>query len=151
MLTQPWRMNPTELARMKRKITIDQETQCWNWNGHKTPNGYGKHRKGPGQPERMTHRLMWEHHHNQQIPDGMQLDHLCRNRACCNPEHLEPVTGSENTLRQDHFCRNKTHCPQNHEYTPANTRITPAGKRVCKTCDRERSRVKSVKSSGFGR
>lgn len=140
----PWSMNITELARINRKIIRDPETLCWNWTGPKTPNGYGKHRRGPGHPERMTHRLMWEHHNDQEIPEGLQLDHLCRNRACCNPAHLEPVTGSENTLRQDHAFRNKTHCPQGHEYTPANTRITPLGKRVCRECDRIRSRSKSM-------
>lgn len=142
-MPQPkWNLNLTEYRRMQRKITINPVTSCWEWTGPKTPNGYGKHRRGPGHPERMTHRLMWEHHRNEEIPPGMQLDHLCRNRACCNPDHLEVVTASENTKRQDHHARNRTHCPKGHEYSEANTRITPAGKRVCRECDR--SRRKSV-------
>lgn len=137
-------MNPTEYRRMERKITINPVSGCWEWSGPKTPNGYGKHRRGPGHPERMTHRLMWEHHNDREIPAGLQLDHLCRNRCCCNPEHLEPVTGSENTMRQDHHERSVTHCPAGHEYDDRNTRITPSGKRVCRECDRIRKATRSL-------
>lgn len=135
-----WRLNSSELARINRQITINQETQCWLWQGPQTPNGYGKHRRGPGHKERVIHRITWEHYRNQPVPDGMQLDHLCRERLCCNPDHFEAVTPSENTMRQNHHARNRTHCPQNHEYTPENTRITPAGKRSCRECNRNRKK-----------
>lgn len=130
-------LNRAELARLQRLIKSSDDG-CWEWQGLQTSNGYGKWSKGPGQRVRAIHRITWEHYKNQEVPEGQQLDHLCRNRLCCNPDHLEPVTPSENTMRQDHYERRKTHCPRGHEYDEANTRITPAGKRVCRACDRER-------------
>ncbi len=56
-----------------------------------------------------------------EIPEGMVIDHLCRNRNCCNPEHLEAVSIRENILRGESGNGKKTHCPQGHEYTPENT------------------------------
>ncbi len=73
-----------------------------------------------------------------EIQPGMQLDHLCRNRQCVNPEHLEEVTASENTRRQDHAGRRKTECPRGHPYDDGNTRINSQGKRVCRACDKAR-------------
>ena len=136
MPTPTWRLNRSELARIQR--LIKNEDECWIWQGPKTPNGYGKHKAGPGKSDRVIHRIVWEHFNDREIGEGLQLDHLCRNRLCCNPQHFEEVTGSENTKRQDHANRRKTTCPKGHEYTEDNTRITPAGKRVCKTCDKIR-------------
>ena len=74
------------------------------------------------------------------IPDGMVIDHLCRERACCNPEHLEVVTNWENTLRGDNFMASRaraTHCKSGHEFTVENTR--ERGRlRQCRECDRGR-------------
>ena len=142
-----WRLNSSELARINRQIK--KEEDCWIWQGPQTPNGYGKHKTGPGKTDRVIHRIVWEHYKNQQITEGLQLDHLCRNRLCCNPDHFEQVTGSENTKRQDHANRRKTHCPKDHEYTEETTRITPAGKRVCKICDRARKQTNELSVIGF--
>ncbi len=70
------------------------------------------------------------------IPDGMVIDHLCRNRNCCNPDHLEAVTSGENSRRglTGSTNRNKTHCPQGHEFTPENTYKDSKGHRHCNTC-----------------
>lgn len=70
------------------------------------------------------------------IPPGLQLDHLCKNRNCINPHHLEPVTGKENVLRGDSFAAKnsrKTHCHKGHAFTSDNTYIY-RGRRNCKTC-----------------
>lgn len=135
----PVTLNRAELARLNR-LTRVQPDGCWEWQGNKTTNGYGKWQRGPGHSERAVHRIAFEHYRNTPIPQGMQLDHLCRNRVCLNPDHLEVVTPSENTLRQDHWERRKTHCPKGHEYNDENTRRTPKGKRVCRICDRTRKR-----------
>lgn len=77
------------------KIEIS-ETDCWEWQGALT-NGYGHlYLKNFG--NNYAHRLVYEHLIGP-IPDGLQLDHLCRNTCCCNPEHLEPVTQKENLRR----------------------------------------------------
>lgn len=136
-------LNRGQYAAFMRHVTI-QPDGCWLWTGPTTPNGYGKYRL-PGQRERVAHRILWEHARLQEVPDGMQLDHLCRTRLCVNPDHFEVVTPSENTMRQAHANRLKTHCKNGHEYTPDNTSIDSAGKRRCKTCHREReARRRSV-------
>lgn len=69
---------------------------CWVWTAAQCPNGYG--RFGASGGTHLPHRLSYEHFVGQ-IPDGLQIDHLCRNRACVNPTHMEPVTAKENTRR----------------------------------------------------
>lgn len=110
---------------------------CWIWQGEKMPNGYGKHAV-KGKRIRAVHRVMWEAYNGREVPEGLQLDHLCHTRSCCSPIHLEPVTPSVNTERQDHYNRGKTHCPHGHEYTEANTQVGKDGKRRCRTCKAER-------------
>lgn len=74
------------------------------------------------------------------IPDGMQLDHLCRNPSCVNPAHLEPVTSKENTRRSPFFNGRKTYCPKGHPYSGSNLRFgrkkNGSAQRVCAACSR---------------
>lgn len=132
------RLDRGTMARIQRMIVVDSESGCWLWTGPTTPNGYGKFRL-PGASEQVIHRLLYEHYVGP-IGEGLQLDHLCRVRACCRPEHFEQVTASENTWRQDHYERSRTECPKGHPYSDENTRIDKTGARHCRECDRLRKR-----------
>jgi len=98
---------------------------------------------------RSAHRLSYETEIGP-IPEGLELDHLCRVRSCVNPLHLEPVTHQENVRRGEgaNFWRNKTHCPQGHEYTEENTGISNRNNekcRYCRECKREKNRQRRQK------
>lgn len=111
-------------------------TGCIEFTGFRTRDGYGRVAKGSRRPS--AHRAAYELLVGQ-IPEGMELDHLCRNPSCVNPGHLEPVTPRENTLRSDNpaaLNARKTHCKQGHEFTDENTYRTPGGRRECRTCTR---------------
>lgn len=87
-----------------------------------------------------AHRAIYENV-NGPVPDGMVLDHLCRNRDCVNPDHLEPVTNKENILRgvsPAAINARKTHCVRGHALTGENLFINSNGRRVCRTCARNR-------------
>lgn len=82
-------------GRIKQKFEVS-EYGCWIWKGYLQPNGYGK--AFDGKKVRMAHVVVWEAA-NGPVPDGLDLDHLCRNRACVRPDHLEPVTRAVNLRR----------------------------------------------------
>lgn len=116
------------------KFTINDEG-CWIWNAWTNKYGYGRfHFDGTKQ---YVHRIAYKVLIGP-IPDGLVLDHLCRVRNCCNPQHLEPVTNAENSQRGINYNRDKTHCPQGHEYSVENTytyiRKTGNVNRKCRTC-----------------
>lgn len=76
--------------------TVDRETGCWNWNGAISNKGYGM--RSEKSKWTYAHRSIYEQHKGS-IPDGLELDHLCRNRQCVNPSHLDPVDRSTNVRR----------------------------------------------------
>lgn len=106
---------------------------CWQWIGAIGGRGYGRIKwRGEAVP---SYRLAYEALVGA-VPEGLQLDHLCRNRACVNPAHLEPVTGAVNTLRGASFAAvnaRKTHCKRGHEFTADNTYLW-GHSRICRAC-----------------
>lgn len=119
---------------------VEDENGCWVWGRSITDKGYGTI-TGEGGANLKAHRVAYELTRGP-IPTGLELDHLCRNRACINPEHLEPVSHRENVLRgmaPTSANAVKTHCPRGHEYDAKNTRQTNTGGRRCRACHRENS------------
>lgn len=117
-----------------------QPNGCWEWTGAKWARGYGKFTLPGSQKRIAAHRWGYEHFISP-IAEGFELDHLCRNTSCVNPEHLEPVTHKVNVQRGHAGLingarqRSITHCPKGHEYTPENTYIRPgAPGRNCRKC-----------------
>jgi len=126
---------------------VDKTETCWLWTGAKDQGGYGKFGAydGKGHRSRMrgAHRVAWEWA-NGPVPEGLVLDHLCRVRACCRPDHLRVTTHAENILSGTGWsARNvvKTHCPQGHPYDTENTRRYN-GRRSCRTCGNANDRRK---------
>lgn len=110
-------------ARMARLVLVDGGG-CWLWAGYRNPKGYGPHR-------RAYEALVGP------VPDGMQLDHLCRVRHCVNPEHLEPVTAQENVLRSP-LVTPRTSCRRGLHPWPEYVYVRPSGERECTGCRADR-------------
>ena len=119
------------------KVTHDASTNCWEWQAFRMPRGYGTIKWR--QKQYLAHRLAYEKLVGN-VPDGLELDHLCRNTSCVNPAHLEPVTHAENVKRGRGGAHNavKTHCPSGHPYSGENLRISTNQRggihRTCKQC-----------------
>lgn len=127
------------------RVEVDEATGCWLWTLSRTSAGYGQ-AHDPRQRRRrsLAHRLSYELFVGP-IPEGLQLDHLCRVRHCVNPSHLEPVTQAENMRRG--MWASRTHCSRGHEYTQENTYLT-RGFRECRTCHAERQREQRAAARG---
>ena len=112
---------------------------CWEWTGTKANRGYGSIHHN-GRDGYLPHRLSYELLVGP-IPDGLVLDHLCKNRCCVRPSHLEPVTNRVNILRGEGIAAQnffKTHCLKGHPFDVSNTKIRKDNSRACRKCERER-------------
>lgn len=121
------------MARMR-----DMPSGCIEWTGASRDSGWGRYgcifSNGRQQ---LAHRVSWELFRGK-IPDGLTIDHLCRNTLCVNVEHLEPVTSVENVMRgMGPFAKKarQTHCKRGHPFDERNTHVAKNGTRHCKACN----------------
>lgn len=123
------------IDRVLARIHVDANG-CWIFRGATTV-GYGVIGRGPrSEGIAYTHRVAYEHFVGP-IPAGLHIDHLCRVRRCCNPEHLEAVTQAVNNQRAMAVRQPITHCKYGHEFTPDNT-ARNGRQRLCLACRRRR-------------
>lgn len=129
-------------------IKVAKTRRCWTWTAAQAGGGYGKF-----QVKRKAvyaHRFAYELAKGK-IPRGLQIDHLCRNRLCVNPAHLEAVTCRENLLRGEGLTalRSKQRsCIRGHKFTKSNTRVRANGTRKCRLCHNERAKKSYAKIHG---
>lgn len=119
------------------KVVVGEE--CWEWSGRPSSKGYGLFYFDGRAVQ--AHRYSYEISVGK-IPDGLQIDHLCRNRICVRPEHLEPVTLQENIRRGEtgKYLSDRKSCKYGHDFSKENTRINSRGARICRECARIRNK-----------
>jgi hypothetical protein len=100
-----------------RALINFREDGCWEWESYRSPLGYGRCQWN-GRPGAIAHRVLFEAL-NGPLSPGLEVDHLCKNKACIRPDHLEAVTRDEHARR--HPLATRTLCAQGHEYTPGRT------------------------------
>ena len=133
------RPRENETERFWRYAEKDSSSGCWLWKGSLTRDGYGIFHvriNENGRKYQRAHRWAYDNFVGL-IPDGLTIDHLCRVRNCVNPDHLEVVTGKENTLRGEAVSSinsRKTHCINGHELIGENIYRGFLGKRICYVC-----------------
>jgi hypothetical protein len=146
---------------------VEKTASCWNWTGTKDPDGYGRFtlprtfaRAHPIYSKRSrfisAYKFLFQETFGS-VPDGMTLDHLCRNRSCVNPYHLEVVSIKDNLHRSPlapaSINRRKMVCVRGHSLAVGNLRRTKNGARACLTCHRVmcrlRNKVKKARACGL--
>lgn len=139
-------MNP--LDRFWKKI--NKKDDCWVWTAGQDGHGYGMFFDSVKKVNVKAYRWSYENFIGL-VPNNLQLDHLCRNRICVNPNHLEPVTQQENIKRGEagknliEMQLSKVLCPKNHKYDKENTYIRPDGGRGCRKCRAEANKKQRMK------
>jgi hypothetical protein len=129
---------PTVQERFLAKFVIGGPNECWPWLASKIGTGYGELQGGHGKKV-LAHRFSYEHFVGP-IPDGLVIDHLCRNPPCVNPRHLEPVPMAVNTARGilpeviQEKKKQRTHCARGHPFFGDNLRLDRHGNRCCRAC-----------------
>lgn len=116
------------------KVDVQGPDDCWNWKLSTASHGYGQ--TWDKITVRLAHRVAWALHHDRQVPGELTVDHICRNRLCCNPAHLRLLPNRVNATLNGQT--EKTHCVHGHEFTPENTilKLTDRGRftRCCVAC-----------------
>lgn len=141
----PYNINAIE--RFLDNICVDSNG-CWIWTASRFSTGYGSYQNIHNYPQKTAHQFSYKYFKGE-LESGKEIDHLCHNRPCANPDHLEQVTHRVNSQRGEKGNRAynglyeslKTHCPKGHEYNKENTYVY-RGSRFCRICDRERKKIK---------
>ena len=140
-------MPPRRPIRDRLSARLSQRGTCLLWTGAVSTSGYGVIGTGIGNSTGYAHRVAYELAHGE-IPDGYQIDHLCHERLCCNPAHLEAVTQAENLRRQaESKWGGRTHCVQGHPLSKW-WRIMPSGRGWCARCGMARRARKKALLTG---
>jgi len=147
----PRKKYATSADRIRANVEVDPISGCWNWQRRLNRGGYGigNHFIDGARVTYRAHRLAYETFVGP-IPVELVLDHLCRNRACCNPEHLEAVPQAVNFARSPHTIARQraasTHCKRGHEFTVENT-YRYRGGRTCRACNRDRRTNRALRAA----
>lgn len=121
-----------------------QRDGCWEWTGGTQSRGYGQF--WTGRAKMLAHRVSWEWSTGKRIPDGLVIDHLCRNKRCVNPNHLEPVTDYENRMVRGVWSdTTQDECHRGHPLSGENLYVSPKGRRNCRACQDMRSLAYSMR------
>jgi hypothetical protein len=139
--------------RLAAKTLFEPNTGCWIWLGSRSGDGYGRVRIGSRKDGTRqldgVHRIGWMLHRSG-VPDGKELDHICRVRACWNPDHLKVVTHQQNMQASPFRVPKHRVCKRGHPFTPENTGIDRVtGRHRCRRCAAMRARARYYREQGL--